>query len=67
MLIPLMSIERPGQVWAYVSLQSAAIIRMSGGVTTELAHAAAWDDDHMLGARFQSGNLVELCGSIVPA
>jgi hypothetical protein len=40
---------------------------MSGGVTTELAYAVAWDDDHMLGARFQSGNLVELCGSIVPA
>jgi len=63
----LMSIERPDQVWAHASLQSAAIIRMSGGVTTELAYAAAWDDDHMLGARFQSGNLVELCGSIVPA
>ena len=63
----LMSIERPGQVWAHVSLQSAAIIRMSGGVTTELAYAVAWDDDHVLGARFQSGSLVELCGSIVPA
>jgi hypothetical protein len=63
----LMSIERPDQVWAHVSLKSAAIIRMSGGVTTELAYAVAWDEDHTLGARFQSGSLVELCGSIVPA
>lgn len=63
----LMSIERPDQVWAHASLQSAAIIKMSGGVTTELAYAVAWDDDHVLGARFQSGSLVELCGSIVPA
>lgn len=63
----LMSIERPDQVWAHVSLQAAAIIKMSGGVTTELAYAVAWDDDHTLGARFQSGSLVELCGSIVPA
>ena len=63
----LMSIERPDQVWAHVSLQSAAIIKMSGGVTTELAYTVAWDDDHVLGARFQSGSLVELCGSIVPA
>ena len=63
----LMSIERPDQVWAHVSLQAAAIIKMSGGVTTELAYAVAWDDDHVLGARFQSGSLVELCGSILPA
>ena len=62
-----MSIKRPGEVRVHVSLQSAAIIGMSGGVTTELAYAVAWDDDHVLGARFQSGSPVTFCGSIVPA
>jgi hypothetical protein len=60
------AIERPNQVWAHVSLQSVAVTKLSGVVTTELVYVAAWDDDHMLGARFQSGNFVELCGSVLP-
>lgn len=58
------AIEAPEQVWAHVSLQSAAVTRLSGVATTELVYAAAWDEDHMLGLRFQSGRFIELCGSV---
>ena len=61
------AIQRPDQVWSHVSLHSVAVMRMSGVVTVELVYVAAWDDDHMLGARFQSGNFIELCGSVLPA
>lgn len=54
----------PGEVWGHVSLQSAAIVKMGGRVTTELVYAAAWDEEHLLGARFQAGQFVELCGSV---
>jgi hypothetical protein len=57
-------IATPGEVWGHVSLQSAAILKMGGRVTTELVYAAAWDEEHRLGARFQAGQLVELCGSV---
>ena len=58
------TISGPEQVWAHVSLQSVAITKLGGAVTTELVYAAAWDDDHMLGARFQAGRFIELCGSV---
>ena len=58
------ALEKPEQVWDHVTLQSVAVVKMGGIVTTELVYAAAWDDDHMLGARFQSGSPVELCGSV---
>ena len=58
------AIQTPEQVWAQVSLQSVAVTRLSGVVTTELVYAATWDDDHMLGVRFQSGSFFELCGSV---
>lgn len=62
MAIP--SISTPEQVWAHVSLQSVEIIKLSGVITTEFVYSAAWDEDHMLGARFQGGRFVELCGSV---
>lgn len=60
--VPMMS--SPGEVWGHVSLQSAAIVKMGGRVTTELVYAAAWDEEHLLGARFQAGQFLELCGSV---
>lgn len=57
-------ITTPEQVWAHVSLQSVAIIKLSGAITTEFVYSAAWDEEHMLGARFQGGRFVELCGSV---
>ncbi len=57
-------IVRPEQVWAHASLQSIAITKLSGAITTEFVYAAAWDDDHLLGARFRAGRFIELCGSV---
>ncbi len=61
------ALHSPDQVWAKVSLHSVAVLRVSGAVTTELVYSAGWDDDHLLGVRFQSGQLSELCGSVLPA
>lgn len=58
------ALQTPEQVWNHVTLQSVAVVKMGGVVTTELVCAAAWDDDHMLGAGFQAGSLVELCASV---
>lgn len=57
-------LRTPEEVWRQVSLQSIAVAKMGGIVTTELVYAASWDEDHLLGARFQSGSLVELCASV---
>jgi hypothetical protein len=58
------ALQTPEQVWNHVTLQSVAVVKLGGVVTTEIVYAAAWDDDHMLGARFQGGSLVELCASV---
>lgn len=58
------SIAAPDQVWAHVSLHSVAIIKLSSAIAIEFVYSAAWDEDHMLGARFQDGRFVELCGSV---
>ena len=58
------AIVEPEQVWAYVSLHCVTVSNLNGVATTELVYSAAWDDEHMLGARFQSGIFVELCGSV---
>lgn len=62
--VPMPIIAGPEQIWAHVTLQSVAIAKLSGAVTTELVYAAAWDEDHLLGARFQAGRFIELCGSV---
>jgi len=55
----------PGDVWSHVSLVYVSVTPLSGVLTTELGYATAWDDEHTLGARFQSGNFIELCGSVL--
>ena len=57
-------IRTPEQVWRHVRLQSIAIIKLGGKSTAELVYAADWDEEHLLGARCQSGRLIELCGSV---
>jgi hypothetical protein len=58
-------IAAPGDVWSHVSLVYVSVMPLSGLLTTELGYATAWDDEHTLGARFQSGNFIELCGSVL--
>jgi len=59
-------ISEPSQVWPHVSLEFVSIAAISGALTIELGYTAAWDEEHMLAARFQSGKLIELCGSVLP-
>jgi hypothetical protein len=59
-------IAAPSDVWSHVSLVFVSVTPLSGSITTELGYTAAWDDDHTLGARFQSGKFIELCGSVLP-
>jgi hypothetical protein len=56
-----------GDVWGEVELLSAAIMPLGGELRAEIALAAAWDEEHLLGARFEGDAFVELNGSIVPA
>jgi hypothetical protein len=56
-----------GDVWVDVELLSAAVMPLGGKLGAEIALAAAWDEEHLLGARFAGDVFVELNGSIVPA
>ena len=58
-------ISSPGQIWPHVSLVYVAVIPLGGILTTELGFTVAWDEEHTLGARFRSGKLLELCGSVL--
>jgi hypothetical protein len=60
------SIPAPHQVWPHVSLVFVAVTPFDGVLTTELGYTTAWDEEHTLGARFQSGKFIELCGSVLP-
>jgi hypothetical protein len=59
-------IAAPGDVWSHVSLVFVSVTPLSGLLTTELGYTTAWDDEHTLGARFRSGEFIELCGSVLP-
>jgi Domain of unknown function (DUF6985) len=59
-------IAAPGDVWSHVSLVFVSVTPLSGLLTTELGYTTAWDEEHTLGARFQSGEFIELCGSVLP-
>lgn len=59
-------ITSPSGVWPYASLEFVSISLLSGTLITELGYTTAWDEEHVLGARFNSGKLVELCGSVLP-
>jgi Domain of unknown function (DUF6985) len=61
----LLRITAPGDVWSHVSLVFVSVTPLSGLLTTELGYTTSWDDEHTLGARFQSGEFIELCGSVL--
>lgn len=51
-------------VWPHARALHVSIEPMRGVLTIEIALAAAWDEEHTLGARIQNWTLLELCGSI---
>jgi len=48
------------------SLVFVSVTPLDGVLTTELGYTTAWDEEHTLGVRFQSGKFIELCGSVLP-
>jgi hypothetical protein len=63
---PLPSINGPADVWPHVSLAFVSVTPLEGVFTSEFGFTAAWDEEHTLGARFQEGKFLELCGSVLP-
>jgi hypothetical protein len=59
------NITTPSQVWPYVSLVYVSVTPLGGRLATEFGYTTAWDEEHTLGARFQAGEFVELCGSVL--
>lgn len=57
----------PGDVWRLAVNQFVSIEPMAGQLVTELGIAVAWDEEHILGARFDRNGFIELCGSTVPS
>lgn len=58
-------IKTPSDVWPHVSIAFVAITPLDGKLTLELGCRVTWDEDHTLGARFQDGQFLELCGSVL--
>ena len=62
----LRNIKSPKDVLSRAKLQFVVIGPMGGTMTTELGYETEWDEEHLLGIRFQAGKFFELCGSTVP-
>lgn len=62
---PLPKVVEANQVWPHVSLVFISVSPIDGILTTELGYTTIWDEEHTLGARFQNGSFVELCGSVL--
>ena len=62
---PLPVVARPADVWPFVKLLSASIAPIDRTLMAEVALAAAWDEEHTLGARFDASGFVALNGSIL--
>ena len=58
-------IEAPSAVWVHTTLEYVAVTSLDGILTVEIGYRVAWDEEHTLGARFQGGQLLELCGSVL--
>ena len=56
----------PSEVWPHVTLVFASVTVLDRALTVELGFTTAWDEEHTLGARFQGGKFIELCGSVLP-
>jgi hypothetical protein len=64
---PLATIASPEAVLGFANLHSVAVGPMGGEMAVEYVYTVEWDDEHLLGARFHGGDLVELCRSTIPA
>jgi hypothetical protein len=60
-----MGIATPAEVWAHVTFEFVSVTPLSHALTVEFGLTTAWDEEHTLGARFQDGRFLELCGSVL--
>jgi len=63
---PLPAADQPASLWGTVEVLSASVITLDHKLTSEVALAVTWDEEHTLGARFHGAAFVELNGSILP-
>lgn len=60
------TISTSSQVWPHVSFEFVSVTPLGNTLAVELGVAVAWNEEHTLGARFQDGKFLELCGSVLP-
>jgi uncharacterized protein DUF6985 len=58
-------IDTPSSVWLHTTLAFVQVTPLGGVLTVEIGYRVAWDEEHTLAARFQGGQLLELCGSVL--
>jgi hypothetical protein len=61
---PCPNISNPEAVWPYVLPAHILIEPLERVPTVEIAFRVAWDEEHLLGARFQDWQFIELNGSV---
>lgn len=59
---PLPTLSEPGDVWPHVAIEFVAVAPMGGRLTFEVGYSVAWAENHILSARFQDGQFVEMRG-----
>lgn len=64
--VPLPASDDPASLWATIDVLSASVTSLDGMLTSEIALAATWAEEHTLGARFRGSAFSELNGSIRP-
>jgi hypothetical protein len=64
--LPFPVITKPDQVWSHLSIVFVSVIPLADKLCTEFGCRTDWDEEHMLGARFQDNTFLELCGSVLP-
>jgi hypothetical protein len=62
---PYLDVRAPDDAWPHVAPAYLAVVPLQGTLTVELGLHAAWDDEHLLGARLRAGRLLELNGSVL--
>lgn len=62
---PMPVIAQLGDVWSYTVLDFVAVTALAGKVSVELGYRVDWDIEHTLGAQFEDGWFIALCGSVV--
>ena len=59
------AIAQARDVWQHVHLEWVSVTLLDGMLVAEVALSTAWDEEHILDARFEGERLFELNGSIV--